>query len=282
MASALKFLTTIGQGDVVSGIKQIAALRNITPALETDYLTGAVEDPQAAQARQAGNGFFDKPFVKTVAGIFTGLAPGAGAFKSAATSLQDARSTDSPLRATIKSNLQSLSGGNMGFFDDIFGNNDTIGSGFDAGLGGGQSIDYGALLNTGVSLANRFLGPQQNNNLMMPAQLTTATLPAVIGAGGMVVRGAMTALAARLAAVGLTRASAWSLLKSQGPTALLALGLTAAEVVTVARKGAGRRRMNMCNGRALRRAQRRLTSFHNFYKKTCGMPSVRHRKKSCK
>ncbi len=175
-------------------------------------------------------------------------------------------------------------GGNVGFFDDIFGSADSIGDNFSSGLSS-TSFDYGALLNTGVGLANRFLAPRNNNNsssIMMPPQLTSATLPAVIGAGGMVVRGAMTALAARLAAVGLTRASAWSLLKSQGPTALLALGLTAAEVVTVARKGSGRRRMNMCNGRALRRAQRRLTSFHNFYKKTCGMPSVRHRKKSCK
>lgn len=171
----------------------------------------------------------------------------------------------------------------VGFFDDIFGSNDAPGSNFDAGLsGGGSAFDYVGLLNTGVGLANRFLGSSNNNLMIPPTMVTSATLPAVIGAGGMVVRGAMTALAARLAAVGLTRASAWSLLKSQGPTALLALGLTAAEVVTVARKGTGRRRMNMCNGRALRRAQRRLTSFHNFYKKTCGMPTYRHKKRTCK
>jgi hypothetical protein len=167
----------------------------------------------------------------------------------------------------------------MGFFDDIFGT-DNVGDNFNAGLAPTSSFDFTGLLNAGVGLANNYFAGQRSQSV--PMNLTSATLPMVVGAGGMVVRGAMTALAARLAAVGLTRASAWSLLKSQGPTALLALGLTAAEVVTVARKGSGRRRMNMCNGRALRRAQRRLTSFHNFYKKTCGMPTIRHRKKSCK
>lgn len=165
----------------------------------------------------------------------------------------------------------------MGFFDDIFGTNDTPGD--FGGFGSNSGFDFTGLLNAGVGIANQFIAPRSQG---IPTSLAMSpALPAVIGAGGVVVRGAMTALSARLAAVGLTRASAWSLLKSQGPAALLAVGLTAAEVVHISRTGSGRRRMNMCNGRALRRAQRRLSAFHNFYKKTCGLPSVRRRTKRC-
>jgi hypothetical protein len=88
-------------------------------------------------------------------------------------------------------------------------------------------------------------------------------------------------LASRLAATGLTRGAAYGMLKRFGPSALIALGFAGLEISQLAVSGSGRRRMNICNGRALRRASRRVAAFHNFYKRTCGLPTVRHRRK-CK
>jgi hypothetical protein len=107
-----------------------------------------------------------------------------------------------------------------------------------------------------------------------------AAVPAVIGAGGAVVRGGGAMIASRLASLGLNRSTAYTMLKKFGPASLIGLGLTAVEVAQVAKSKGGYRRMNMCNGRALRRASRRLEGFHKFYKRTCGLPV--HRKKSSK
>jgi len=173
----------------------------------------------------------------------------------------------------------------MGFFDDIFGGSDStdsVGSGFNAGLTA-TPFDWGGLLNTGVNLLGNALGGGRSQGVPQTFGASMAAVPAVIGAGGAVVRTAGAALAARLASIGLNRATAWTLLKQQGPTALLALGLTAVEVAQLARSRSRYRRMNMCNGRALRRASRRLEGFHKFYKRTCGLPvHSRRSKKYCK
>jgi hypothetical protein len=87
-------------------------------------------------------------------------------------------------------------------------------------------------------------------------------------------------LAQRLNATGLTRGAAYGMLKKFGPAALLSLGFASLEISQLAVSGSGRRRMNICNGRALRRANRRVQAFHNFYKRTCGNP-VRRRSKRC-
>jgi hypothetical protein len=108
-------------------------------------------------------------------------------------------------------------------------------------------------------------------------------VPAVIGAGGAVVRGGGAMIASRLASLGLNRSTAYTMLKKFGPASLIGLGLTAVEVAQVAKSKGGYRRMNMCNGRALRRASRRLEGFHRFYKRTCGLPvHQRKSKKYCK
>lgn len=169
----------------------------------------------------------------------------------------------------------------MGFFDELFGG-DSVGDNFNAGLGSNQSaFDWNALLNTGVNVAQSLIGRGSQGT---PAQFQTtmAAVPMVIGAGGAVVRTVGAALSARLASLGLNRATAWTLLKQGGPAALITLGLSAAEVASVARSRGGHRRMNMCNGRALRRASRRLEGFHRFYKRTCGLPVHRSKSRRCK
>jgi hypothetical protein len=88
-------------------------------------------------------------------------------------------------------------------------------------------------------------------------------------------------LAQRLASTGLTRGAAYGMLKKFGPAALLALGFASLEISQLAVAGGGRRRMNICNGRALRRANRRVQAFHNFYRRTCGVARHHRRKKSC-
>jgi len=168
----------------------------------------------------------------------------------------------------------------MGFFDDVFGG-DSVGDNFNAGLSSNDTaFDWNALLNTGVNVAGQFLNRSQGTPTQFQSNM--AMVPAVVRGGAVVARTVGGALSARLASLGLNRATAWTLLKQGGPAALITLGLSAAEVASVARSRGGYRRMNMCNGRALRRASRRLEGFHRFYKRTCGLP-VRHSKsRRCK
>jgi len=185
------------------------------------------------------------------------VAPGAGTVVSAVTSLNQEKR-----RKT------------MGFFDDVFGG-DSPGDTFQGGLAADPGFNWNNLLNTGVNILGAAFGSQ---GVPTQYQNNLAMTPAVIRGGGMVARTVGGALSARLASLGLNRATAWTLLKQGGPAALITLGLSAAEVASVARSRGGYRRMNMCNGRALRRASRRLEGFHRFYKRTCGLPV--HRRKS--
>lgn len=190
------------------------------------------------------------------------------------------------VKSTLASNRPQTPGSivgrvNMGFFDDVFVG-DSLGDNFNAGLSPSpSSFDWSNLLNTGVNiLGSAFQGRSQGTPTQFGSNM--AMLPAVVRGGGMVARTVGGALSARLASLGLNRATAWTLLKQGGPAALITLGLSAAEVASVARSRGGYRRMNMCNGRALRRASRRLEGFHKFYKRTCDLPVRRYKKKSCK
>jgi hypothetical protein len=186
----------------------------------------------------------------------------------------------------------------MGFFDSIFDTGSNI---FDSAVSGVENLFGGSSATTSD---NSFLGnfdlSSFGGNLSgqgaqtVPAiyQNTMAGMPAIIGGGAMALRGLgaygirglaarFPQLAQRLAASGLTRGAAYSMLKRFGPSALIALGFASLEISQLAVSGSGRRRMNICNGRALRRASRRVSAFHNFYKRTCGLPST-HRRRKCK
>lgn len=168
-------------------------------------------------------------------------------------------------------------GGNMGFFDDVFGSNDSPGDNFNAGLAPSTSFDFNQLLNVGVGALGNFLQGQNSQGVPPMLQSNMAMLPAV-RAGVPMIRSGGAILAARLTSLGLTKSTAWSMLKKFGPASLVGVGLTSLEIAQIAQSKGGHRRMNMCNGRALRRASRRLEGFHKFYKRTCGLPV--HRRKS--
>lgn len=267
--SARVILPAIVEQSGIAGLNELLLPECRIPVTNPAACEAAMERKRQQDAANR-EGRFGQPFIAPVLSA-TSFIPGVGTASSIATGLVTRLATEpiQPVRRTP-----------MSFFDDIFGNFDSpADSGFAAGLAPDRGFDFGGLLQSGVNLATTLLAPRTQG---MPANLAMSpALPAVVGAGGIVVRGAASAIAARLAAIGLTRQTAWTLLKQQGPAALLALGLTAAEVVHISRSGSGRRRMNMCNGRALRRAQRRLSAFHNFYKKTCGLPSLRSRKRKC-
>lgn len=239
-------------------------------------------DPATDSYDPTGN--IVKGSVRTTGGLLQGLKTFVTTFGSTLTgspsslvgeTLQELQQSNRPNEAQIVGRVP------MGLFDDIFEGSDSLGDNFNAGLSGGGGFNWNNLLNTGVNLAGQFLGgggrsqgvPQTMQSNMMGA------VPMVIGAGGAVIRSGGALLAARLTSLGLTRSTAWTMLKKFGPASLVGLGLTSLEIAQVARSKGGSRRMNMCNGRALRRASRRLEGFHRFYKRTCGLP-VRQRKSS--
>ena len=274
------------RGSAVLDIFKIGSKLQAAAPLDEKFAYQFQYNPIADTYTPTGN--IVKGSVRTTGGLLSGLKKFATSFGSVLTG-----SPTSLVGATLSEVNQNNTGLSpvvgrvpMGFFDDIFGGSDStdsIGSGFNAGIGGGpgSSFDWTGLLNAGVGLASQAIGGGRSQGV--PVQFgasTMAAVPAVIGAGGMVVRSAGGMIAARLASLGLNRATAYTMLKKFGPTALLGLGLTAIEVAQVARSKGGYRRMNMCNGRALRRASRRLEGFHKFYKRTCGLPV--HRKKSSK
>jgi hypothetical protein len=69
----------------------------------------------------------------------------------------------------------------------------------------------------------------------------------------------------RAAGKNVTRAQMWSLLKRFGPDFLIAGGILSAGAISeLMMAGPGRRRMNPGNVKALRRAHRRMKSFHHI------------------
>jgi len=83
----------------------------------------------------------------------------------------------------------------------------------------------------------------------------------------------------RNAGQNVSRSKLYSMLKRFGPDFLITAGiLTAAGVSELALAGPGHRRMNPANSKALRRAQRRLKSFHRL----CSDSDVlKSRRRSC-
>ena len=141
-------------------------------------------------------------------------------------------------------------------------------------FGGASASDWLGLLSKGLDVYSTSLGP------------ATRAVTAVGGTmvGGMVVGGARAVgsalfrrfpnLAAGLNALKLagknyaTRSRLYSLLKRFGPDVLITGGiLSAAAVSELMIAGPGRRRMNPANVKALRRAHRRMASFHHICRK---------------
>lgn len=158
--------------------------------------------------------------------------------------------------------------GDSGFFgSDVLGG---LGQVLQGGLG--QS-----LLNIGENLANTAINSAFSStpsSFNLPATIPTqlAMMPAIARGGAMAGRALATrfpnlatAISGYLArGIPVTRGKLWSLLKRFGPDFLVTGGiLTAAAVSELSIAGPGRRRMNPGNVKALRRAHRRMKSFHH-------------------
>jgi hypothetical protein len=283
LASLLQIVKQLGAGNAATGIKTVADIRNLTPAHELNQILGLEPDLAAQAARESG-GFFTSPLVTSVVKAIGSFVPGGGTAGSIAQGLSAADNVYG-LPSGPANTLRTLTGGNtMGFFDSIFdsGGSSVDSTGFDVGISS-TPFDFNNLLNQGVNVLGGFLSPQMNAG-GVPMNMAAAP---VIGGGAMVVRGAgalarhFPQLAAKLGALNMSRSAAYSMLKKFGPAALTGIGFAAVEVAQLASSGSGRRRMNICNGRALRRAQRRVSAFHNFYKRTCGNPVRRRRASRC-
>lgn len=180
------------------------------------------------------------------------------------------------LTATIPT-FASQGGRNMAFSDGDSGFSfDSVFSGINQALQGGLGQ---SLLNIGTTAAQSYLtnqfAPQPIGYGMgvsgPMAQPVMASVPALSRAASVVGRGffnrfpnlATSLQALRNRGANVSRASMYAALKRFGPEMLVSGGiLTAAAVSELAVAGAGRRRMNPGNVKALRKAHRRMKSFH--------------------
>lgn len=196
----------------------------------------------------------------------TGVA-GYVAEKALSEYVQSERPKFTPPTLTVRQPM-AFSDGDAGYFgEDFFG-------GLNQALQGGLGSQ---LLNIGGNLAQTYLAGQYGQPQFGPpapsqAIQTMAAVPMAARAGAVVARGFFNRfpnLAAGIQSLrnrgaNVTRGSLWSMMKRFGPDFLVTGGiLTAAAVSELAMAGAGRRRMNPGNVKALRRAHRRMKSFHH-------------------
>ena len=144
-------------------------------------------------------------------------------------------------------------------------------------FGGSSASDWLGLLTKGLDVYSQY----QTNAAPAVRAVTTAGGTAVggmmVGAGravGSTLFRRFPNLAAGLNALKMagknyaTRSRLYSLLKRFGPDVLITGGiLSAAAVSELMIAGPGRRRMNAANVKALRRAHRRMASFHHICRK---------------
>lgn len=142
-------------------------------------------------------------------------------------------------------------------------------------FGGNQNPYFQGVSNV-ANLASQFFptpGPSTQLAARPMVQSSLGMLPAIGRAGAVVGRSffnrfpnlAVVIQGWRDRGVAMTRSKLWSLLKRFGPEILVSGGiLTAAAVSELMVAGPGHRRMNAANSKALRRAARRIKSFHRL------------------
>jgi hypothetical protein len=189
-------------------------------------------------------------------------------FVATALSQTDPIERDITLTALQGGRNMAFQDGDSGFFGDIWG-------GINQTLQGGLGQN---LLNIGQQALSGFVtqqfAPQPVSMNMGGAQPVMASVPAIARAGGAIAtvgRGffnrfpnlATSIQALRNRGSNVSRSSLYSAMRRFGPEMLVSGGLlTAAAVSELAVAGPGRRRMNPGNVKALRRAHRRMKSFH--------------------
>jgi hypothetical protein len=273
MASALALVQRFG-------LPTLAALQNRTPELVAAQLVGLAPDPQAAATR-AESGILGK-LGDTLVPLVQSFFPGASTFSTIAQRSVEAPIVQTPL--AVRQNLQTIlspggrpmsfaDGSSPGIFDSIPSLPD-LSQIFQGGLG--QN-----LLNLGTQAASQYItsqfapayGPMNVGGGGPVAQPVMAAVPAIARGAMVVGRGffnrfpnlAVVIQGLRNQGKNVTRAKLWSLMKRFGPDFLISGGiLTAAAASELAMAGPGRRRMNPGNIKALRKAHRRMKSFHHI------------------
>lgn len=281
--STLDILKGIGVKTIAPtdpGIQKLAAIRTgtykglgnvvVTPTQEAAQLLGLAPDPLAAAARAGtldkSSSFLDTTLPTVLLGA-VGAAAGYGIGGAIGTGIGGLTKAVGTFTTPTPSGGKPMSfaDGDSGYFGgaDIFGGINQV---LQGGLGQ-------TLLNLGTQAATGYITSQFAQPVSM--QTSMAAVPAVVGAGRAVAtvgRGffnkfpnlATAIQQLRNAGKNVTRANLYSLLKRFGPDFLVTGGiLTAAAVSELAMAGPGRRRMNPGNVKALRRAHRRMKSFHH-------------------
>jgi hypothetical protein len=282
MASAKQILSSVfGVKSLTPsdpGIQKLAQLRSgvypgvgnvtITPQAEVSQLLGLTPDPLAQLVRAGGldpNPFLDKTLpsillagTAAVAGFGLGGVPGTIASK--------AIETTPSLTGGSKMSFADGTDSSVFSFGDIF-------SGINQALQGGLGQQ---LLNIGGTAATSYLtgsGPFTNLAAVPGGARAVAAVPMAGSAVATVGRSFFNRFPNLATAIqgwrnqgkNVTRSKLYSLMKRFGPDFLVTGGiLTAAAVSELAMAGPGRRRMNAGNVKALRRAHRRMKSFHHI------------------
>jgi hypothetical protein len=203
------------------------------------------------------------------------LAPGSGVTKLGVTGLQsELKPGPGPAQYfnPLSVNPIMLGGRTMGFADGdsgFFGSLPSLGDVTKVFQGGfGQQ-----LLNIGTQALSGYVNSQFQPPTIGPSMMAAAPVIAR-GAGAVATVGrrffnkfpnlATAIQGYRNMGKNVTRSKLYSLMKRFGPDFLITGGiLTAAAVSELAMAGPGRRRMNPGNVKALRRAHRRMKSFHH-------------------
>lgn len=261
------------------GIQKLAAIRsgeyagvgtvNISAQSQVNQLLGLEPDKLAVLARSGALDPSDKLLdigVPLSVALFGAVTGGAGAL--AVKAAQGYVASENAETAFVPS--QSTGGRKMAFQDG----SDSMFPSFDFNsiLQGGLGQN---LLNIGTQALSGYVTSQFQPQ-PVSYQTNMAVVPAAARAVATVGRGffqkfpnlATSIQALRNAGKNVTRAKLYSALKRFGPEMLVSGGLlTAAAVSELAVAGPGRRRMNAGNVKALRKAHRRMVSFHKVCRK---------------
>lgn len=202
------------------------------------------------------------PIVQQVTGAAAALVPGAGV----GTAL-------GKVATSIAPSLSSL-GGTANMALNIGGILGTVSKGLS-----GFGAPAAQLLSAGTGIASQFFPqpvaglPAVPVNAATPVAARAPALPPAVAAGTAVSRGFFSRFPnlsvglqqLRNRGMKVNRSRLYSILKRFGPEVLITGGLlTAAAVNELMVAGAGRRRMNVGNVKALRRSMRRVEGFHKL------------------
>jgi hypothetical protein len=248
--------------DIRTGTYQNIGPVTITPESQAAQLLGLAKDPLAALARSGALDKSSQFLDRTLPGLLLGLSGAVAGF-----GIGGALGTGVSAGIKGASQFTAPTGGSMSFADGDSGFQlPSFGEVFQGSFGRD-------LLGIGTQALSGFVSQQfapQPVSFGLPA--TMAAVPAIARAGAVVGRGffnrfpslATGIQALRNKGANVTRSSLYSMMKRFGPDFLIGGGiLTAAAVSELAMAGPGRRRMDPGNVKALRRAHRRMKSFHN-------------------